>query len=127
MEGNDDEKSTLQGDEQNYKIMKGKLSFGELSVSGNCKTGWNKPVEKLNFGQEGIVGHNYWALDIITDFGTNAIISGFRCDYDKNPVNIMFSDDGKNWRDGITIAKYENMLTVFNKPIKGRYGRMIWM
>ena len=91
--------------------------------------GWYKSVDNLDFGKEGLVGGWHKQMDIITDFEKTMTITGIKCDYTKNPVLIMFSDDGNNWN------KYEMRTVKFtsDKPeqsfgctVNARFGRMLW-
>ena len=109
-------------------MIKGKTKLGEFSFE--MTTGWAKSTDKLNFDEEGLVGHYWKQLDVITDFENTIPITGIKCDYTKNPVIIMFSDDGNNW------SKYE-MITVeftdskpeqiFENPVQARFARMFWV
>lgn len=116
-------------DEKDSKLVcvKGEVRLGDLSWQN--QTGWQKPVNKLNFNQEGLVGHQWKQLDVITDFGSKISLYGVRCDYNKNPLVIMFSDDGKDFNKlaMLTIKFTENETEhKFEKPVQARYGRMLW-
>ena len=105
--------------------VKGKTSIGDLSFGK--QTGWSKSPDNLDFGREGIVGHNWKQLDVITDFGRLICIEGVKCDYNVNPFKVSFSDDGKDWsKHTMKNIECKESETVFDKPVRARYGRMIW-
>ena len=111
----------------NLSCLKGEIKLGDLSWQ--MQTGWGKPVNQLNFDEGGLVGHDWKQLDVITDFGKKIALHGVKCDYNKNTLRIMFSDDGNNWNqyEMITIDFTDNKTEhVFQNPIQTRYGRMLW-
>ena len=54
----------------------------------SAKTGWGFPASYIEYGEPGLVGHNYKELHLEFDFGTLVSITGTKTDYDKNPYKI---------------------------------------
>ena len=108
-------------------VIKGSTKKGDFCYEHN--TGWAKSTDKLNFGEEGLVGHGWKQLDVITDFETKVSIKGIACDHINNPVMLLFSNDGEDWsKFEMLEAQFTNnqMEYTFNQPINVRFARMIW-
>ena len=104
------------------------MKLGEFSFEMN--TGWQKSPDKLNFDEEGLVGHYWKQLDVITDFGKTQLLRGVKCDYSKNPLIVMFSDDGDNWYkyEMVTLQFTESQPEqLFDNPVNVRFARMFWV
>ena len=54
----------------------------------SAQTGWGVPASYIEYGQPGLVGHQYKELYLEFDFGTPVSITGTETDYDKNPYKI---------------------------------------
>eukprot|EP01084_Bolivina_argentea_P109138 195062_1 len=98
---------------------------GQLTGPVGQLTGWNKPLEEINFGRSGLVGHYFHELDIITEFSELPEINGVKCDYNMYPFEIMFSDDGINWGAPIIVADALNIYKI-DPPIETKFARMLW-
>eukprot|EP01084_Bolivina_argentea_P083848 151795_1 len=110
------------------ELIQGKVKVGDISWMRNLKDG--QSPDELNFGKSGIKGYENKQLDIVIDFGDNSNgLCCIKCDYNKHPVVIMFSDNGTNWMgyEAITATFTDDAFYNFKKPIYNRYGRLLWV
>lgn len=111
------------------------LIYGSLTASSADwpnhanPTGWGKPADRLNLEHsDGLVGHCWKALTIITQYSELYTVVGVRTD-SQNPFSVEHSLDGQNWvtaDGGASVTGTDHAVVTPLAPFACRFTRMSW-
>jgi len=93
------------------------------SITSSTQTGWGRDAAVIQYGQTGLVGHNWNALEVTFEFPSTMAFCGVEMDYADNTYNALTSMDGSTWEEVLTGVSGEQS---FPAGTTARFARLRW-
>jgi hypothetical protein len=89
----------------------------------STQTGWGRDASVIQYGQIGLVGHWWHALEVTIAFPSAMTVTGVQTDYSDNSYNAFISTDGSTWTQVLTNVAGSQTL---DSPVTAQFARLRW-